>query len=250
MQTNFFPEPCQLPVNLISECPVHHTCILSVSEGFWLLWNWIHHGSFSEVCLLSKTVFFLQAGVLEARENEKDLGGWAPVLHVLLGFWYKVGVCSMSIIESGLLKSTESAGNFRTGGPRGWSWGRENYSWILVCKLCVRQCVQWGLVHMNIYPRASHSSVLYAKRRVMKCTPSPKTICVHSAMQTCTFYFYLFSLPRPSFIPILFPICLHANKEIHVTLLSSHIRCRQQYHLYNINWINIYEALWSVISTL
>lgn len=54
---------CQLPVNLISECPMHHTCILSVSEGFWLLWNWTHHGSFFEVCLLPKTVLFLQACV-------------------------------------------------------------------------------------------------------------------------------------------------------------------------------------------
>lgn len=174
MQTNFFPEPCQLPVNLISECPVHHTCILSVSEGFWLLWNWIHHGSFFEVCLLSKTVFFLQAGVLEARENKKDLGGWAPVLHVRLGFWYKVGVCSMSIIESGLLKSTESAGNFRTGRPRGWSWGRENYSWILVCKLwCKAMCPMRPCTHEH-KPQGQSFFCLVCKEEGDEMHPFPK----------------------------------------------------------------------------
>ena len=43
--------------------------------------------------------------------------GGALVLHVHLGFWYKEDVCSTVIIESGLLKATESVGNFRTGRP-------------------------------------------------------------------------------------------------------------------------------------
>lgn len=147
--------------------------------------------------------------------------GGAPVLHVHLGFWYKEDVCSTVISESGLLTAAESAGNFRTGGARGWSWGRESYSWILVCKLwCKAMCTMRLCTHKHM-PQPQSFFCLVCKEKGDEMHPFPKDYsCALFAMQTGTFYFYLFSLPHPSFIPILFPIRLHPNKEIYVTLLS------------------------------